>query len=168
MSSCQSLYSNVITTFSVGGLVGVRSRDILQGCMLIDRPNDNVFPELTTGGFLTLQWPGYSSRAAGTSGWARIDISDDEPITRLELAREICGHFSRFKKIASKTKIKPGWEHCALGEHATDIMLYAVFCCGNTLIPYFHFIDQGGIERHINFASNVVIYPRHNRIISAH
>lgn len=190
-------------TFSVGGSVGVQSRDILQGCTLIDRSHDDVLPELTAGGSLMLQasvfiydqllsdvvvtcrqWPGYFSRAADTSRRARIVILDDEPFTRQELAREICGHISRFQKIAyvctpsfhfctfglisppQKTKIKPGWEHYALGENATDIMLYSVTCRGNTLIPHFRLIDRGGIERHIapnhRFASNI-IKTRHNR-----
>ncbi|KAG1716067.1 hypothetical protein ID866_1093 [Astraeus odoratus] len=92
-----------VITFSVGGLTGVAVGDILRGNAAIDKPYDHILNKLGEGCIiLSLQWPGYTSVALQKARHAKIDTwTGEEPITRQELAREICGLLCAFYRIAS-------------------------------------------------------------------
>ncbi|KAH7918571.1 hypothetical protein BV22DRAFT_1041669 [Leucogyrophana mollusca] len=129
--------------FSTNGLPGIRVKDVLKATVLIDGPNDRIFEHrgwrMTN---IALEWPGYVPRATNDSSHLRLSTTVDfVPITRSQLASEICSllwHYSY--KVVGKS-VTRGFERWALDPsavHVNDIWLLSLHYYRNVWVPEFY------------------------------
>ncbi|KAH7919492.1 hypothetical protein BV22DRAFT_1199458 [Leucogyrophana mollusca] len=134
-------------TFSASGFPGVRVKDVLRATVLVDEPSDRVFEHhgwRTTN--IALEWPGYDPRPVNDPGHLRLPaIVDGAPITRNQLAGEICSLLWMYKNKVSGRPVTRGFERWAFSPNAThvsDIWLLSLHHYRNVWIPEFYVRDR--------------------------
>lgn len=105
-------------TFSTKGWPGVRVRDILNGTLWVDTPYDTPFLRFGWGSTrISLDWPGYARRKHVDLQCARIETytgPEQQPITRQELAKTICGVLHNFCESKQNQPVAPDYEWWSL------------------------------------------------------
>ncbi|KAH7885612.1 hypothetical protein F5I97DRAFT_1419472 [Phlebopus sp. FC_14] len=133
-------------TFSIGGWPGARLRDVLKLNVLVDNPYDTPFVDQgwrTT--VVCLEWPGYEQVTFTDRQRTRINtVVQGRPVTRQEIAKEVCGLLFHFHTFAKRYSCLPGWEKWALTDDnivAFDVVLLSMHYYRNVWIPEFYVIE---------------------------
>ncbi|KAI6044725.1 hypothetical protein EDC04DRAFT_256844 [Pisolithus marmoratus] len=132
-------------TFSTNGWPGVRVRDILDGTLRVDTPYDMPFLRFGWRSTrISLEWPGHAYRSKGDLQCARIETHagpEQQPITRRELAKIICGMLRNFAESKQNQPVVPEYERWSL-QHGRvrlcEVFLLSIHYYTDHWVPEFY------------------------------